>query len=125
VTEGANVTVQIMAVICIVLILLSPSKECQKISCSGSYILYYRYIKKTNKFIKGNSVLFLKLGTIKIWSSPRVNSRDLLFTTYINLPQTMITLLEPTADDTIVVISGKNVDDLCLMPNIVLSHMSK
>jgi hypothetical protein len=37
----------------------------------------------------------------------------------------MITLLEPTADDTIVVISGKNVDDLCLMPNIVLSHMSK
>jgi hypothetical protein len=52
----------------------------------------------------------------------------LLFIIYINdLPPTLKTLSIPIilADDTSVIISGKNLDDLCMFSNKVLWQMSK
>jgi hypothetical protein len=52
----------------------------------------------------------------------------LLFIIYINaLPPTINTLAIPIifADETSVIISGKNLDDFCMLSNRVVSHMSK
>jgi hypothetical protein len=64
----------------------------------------------------------------KVWSSPRVNFMAFAFPIDINdLPPTLNTSSVPIifADDTSVIISGKNLGDFCILSNRVLSHMNK
>jgi hypothetical protein len=87
--------------------------------------------KKTNDWNKipsCNPKYLLKLGNNRAWSSTWVNFKAFAFIIYINdLPPTINTLAIPIifTDDTSVIISSKNLDDICMLSNRVLCLMSK
>ena len=65
---------------------------------------------------------------IEIWSSPESILRPLLFITYINDFPLRINYVSETilfADDIRVIISSRNFEEFCSVPNLVLSHRIK
>jgi hypothetical protein len=69
----------------------------------------------------------LELENNKAWISPEVNFRAFAFLTYNDSILHLNTSSIPIkfADDISVIISSKNLDDFCILPNKVPSQMSK